>query len=191
MAFVALGMLTYTLVNVTWVFFRAKTFGKAWIVLRGMAGQNADTRPILSTFNLLSVGVIVGGILITHWLMRARTLESVVARAPALAGVRGLGAHGICDRDRAGGRKCLHLLPVLTAPHATPMRAETASDRPGVAQPVPAAPGAGAALGTDPARDGAGAGAAGGGWEHYWRAYGVTPSIAQQLWAVGHPASAH
>ena len=33
-----LGLLTYTLVNVTWVFFRAKTFGKAWIVLRGMAG---------------------------------------------------------------------------------------------------------------------------------------------------------
>ena len=84
LAFVALGILTYVLVNVTWVFFRAKTFGKAWIVLRGMAGQNAGTLPILSTFNLLSVGVIVGGILITHWLMRSRTLESVVARAPAL-----------------------------------------------------------------------------------------------------------
>jgi alginate O-acetyltransferase complex protein AlgI len=84
LAFVALGILTYALVNVTWVFFRAKTFGKAWIVLRGMAGQNAGTLPILSTFNLLSVGVIVGGILITHWLMRSRTLESVVARAPAL-----------------------------------------------------------------------------------------------------------
>jgi len=84
LAFVALGILTYALVNVTWVFFRAKTFGKAWTVLRGMAGQNADTRPILSTFNLLTVAVIVGGILITHWLMRSRTLESVVARAPAL-----------------------------------------------------------------------------------------------------------
>jgi len=84
LAFVALGILTYALVNVTWVFFRAKTFGKAWTVLRGMAGQNADTRPILSIFNLLTVAVIVGGILITHWLMRSRTLESVVARAPAL-----------------------------------------------------------------------------------------------------------
>jgi alginate O-acetyltransferase complex protein AlgI len=83
--FVLLGILTYTLVNLTWVFFRAKTFGKAWVVLRGMAGQNAATRPILSTFTLLSVAVIVGGILVTHWLMRSRTLESVVARAPALA----------------------------------------------------------------------------------------------------------
>ena len=81
----ALGILTYTLVNVTWVFFRAKTFAKAWSMLKGMAGQNADTHPILSTFTLLSVAAIVGGILVTHWFMRSRTLESVVARAPALA----------------------------------------------------------------------------------------------------------
>jgi alginate O-acetyltransferase complex protein AlgI len=88
LAFVALGILTYTLVNVTWVFFRAKTFGKAWLVLRGMVGQNAATRPILPTFTLLSVAAIVGGILLTHWLMRSRTLEAVVARAPAsLVGV--------------------------------------------------------------------------------------------------------
>ena len=71
--------------NVTWVFFRAKTFGKAWIVLRGMAGQNAAARPILATFSLLSAAAIVGALVLTHWLMRARTLESVVARAPAVA----------------------------------------------------------------------------------------------------------
>ena len=83
--FVLLGLLTYTLVNVTWVFFRAKTFSKAWIVLRGMAGQNAAARPILATYSLLSVAAIVGALLVTHWLMRSRTLESVVARAPAAA----------------------------------------------------------------------------------------------------------
>ena len=83
LAFVALGLLTYMLVNLTWVFFRAKTFGKAWIVLRGMLGQNAETKPILATFSLISVAAIVTGIVATHWLMRARTLESVVARTPA------------------------------------------------------------------------------------------------------------
>jgi alginate O-acetyltransferase complex protein AlgI len=82
-AFVALGLLTYTLVNVTWVFFRAKTFAKAWVVLSGMVGRSAATKPILSTFSLLTVVVIVGGMLVTHWLMRGRTLESVIARAPA------------------------------------------------------------------------------------------------------------
>jgi alginate O-acetyltransferase complex protein AlgI len=79
----ALGLLTYTLVNLTWVFFRAKTFGKAWVVLRGMFGASAPTKPILDTFSLLTVLVIVGGMLVTHWLMRGRTLESVIARAPA------------------------------------------------------------------------------------------------------------
>jgi alginate O-acetyltransferase complex protein AlgI len=81
--FVALGLLTYTLVNLTWVFFRAKTFAKAWVVLRGMFGQSGAVKPILDTFSLLTVAVIVGGMVLTHWLMRGRTLESVIARAPA------------------------------------------------------------------------------------------------------------
>jgi alginate O-acetyltransferase complex protein AlgI len=83
--FVLLGLLTYTLVNVTWVFFRAKTFGRAWSVLRGMVGQNAGAKPILATFSLVSVAAIVGALVLTHWLMRARTLESVVARTPSVA----------------------------------------------------------------------------------------------------------
>jgi alginate O-acetyltransferase complex protein AlgI len=82
--FVLLGLLTYTLVNITWVFFRAKTFAKAWIVLRGMFGQNAGAPPILSTYLLTVVAAIVGALLVTHWLMRARTLESLLARAPPL-----------------------------------------------------------------------------------------------------------
>jgi alginate O-acetyltransferase complex protein AlgI len=83
--FVALGVLTYALVNLTWVFFRAKTFGKAWLVLCGMLGQNAPPKPILATSSLIFVATIVGGIVLTHWLMRTRTLESVVARTPAAA----------------------------------------------------------------------------------------------------------
>jgi alginate O-acetyltransferase complex protein AlgI len=85
LVFVLLGLLTYTLVNVTWVFFRAKTFSKAWVVLRGMAGQNAAAKPILATFSLICVLAVVGGLVLSHWLMRTRTLESVVARAPAAA----------------------------------------------------------------------------------------------------------
>jgi alginate O-acetyltransferase complex protein AlgI len=84
-AFVALGLLTYLLVNLTWVFFRAKTFGKAWSVLGGMLGQHAAAQPILAMFSLISVAAIVAGIVATHWLMRERTLESVVTRTPAVA----------------------------------------------------------------------------------------------------------
>ncbi len=82
-ALFALGLLTYFLVNVTWVFFRAESFEKAWNVLRGMFGFNAGAAPILAGVYVASAAVIVTGIVLTHWLMRRRTLESVVARAPA------------------------------------------------------------------------------------------------------------
>src|ERR1700751_1791312 len=75
-AFVALGLLAYTLVNLTWVFFRANTFGKAWAVLCGMLGLNGGAKPILETFYIVSVGAIVGGLVLAHWLMRGRTLEA-------------------------------------------------------------------------------------------------------------------
>ena len=102
--FVALGVLTYTLVNVTWVFFRAKTFSKAWMVLGGMFGQNAQAKPILEISSLAFVAAIVGGIVVTHWLMRARTLESVVTMTPApvLSAVLALMAFAIITAQGSG-----------------------------------------------------------------------------------------
>ena len=85
LALFALGMLTYALVNITWVFFRAHTFGKAWIVLRGMFGGNANAAPILPTVQLAMTALIVGGLVTAHWLMRERTLESMLERAPAVS----------------------------------------------------------------------------------------------------------
>lgn len=82
-ALLGLGALTYALINVTWVFFRAKSFGKAWLVLNGMFGFNAAAQPILPAVHLVMVGGIVGAIVFAHWLMRNRTLESAVARMPA------------------------------------------------------------------------------------------------------------
>lgn len=83
LALVGLGLLTYALINVTWVFFRARSFGKAWTVLRGMFGFNGDSQPILPTVHLVAVVSIVGAIVFAHWLMRARTLEDAIARTPA------------------------------------------------------------------------------------------------------------
>ena len=85
LATLALGLLTWMLVNVTWVFFRARSFGTAWQVLRGMSGQNGAAKPILDTVFLVVVPLVVTGIVLSHWLMRQRTLESVLERAhPAL-----------------------------------------------------------------------------------------------------------
>jgi alginate O-acetyltransferase complex protein AlgI len=79
----ALGAATYALVNIAWVFFRAKSFGGAWVVLKGMFGLNAEPVPILAFAHLVAVVVIVGGLVATHSLMRSRTLESVIARTPS------------------------------------------------------------------------------------------------------------
>lgn len=103
-ALLVLGLLTYTLVNVTWVFFRAKTFGRAWIVLSGMFGQNVGPVPILAGVYLISIALIVGSLLFVHWLMRDQTLESVLAHtpAPAIAGAWTLMATAIIIEHGSG-----------------------------------------------------------------------------------------
>jgi len=78
----ALGLLTYALVNVTWVFFRAHTFGGAARILQGMFGFAAGAEPVLATIYMIKIGVLITGVVATHWLMRERELEQVVSRTP-------------------------------------------------------------------------------------------------------------
>ena len=80
MALAALGLLTFALTNVTWVFFRAKTFPKAWQVLSGMFGMNPTPVPLIALVYLITTAMIVAGIVGAHWFMRQQTLESVVSR---------------------------------------------------------------------------------------------------------------
>ena len=82
-AIVALGLLTYLLVNITWVFFRAKTFTGAATMLQSMAGAAANPIPMLALLPMLYAMVIVTGIVGTHWAMRGKTLEIAVERTPA------------------------------------------------------------------------------------------------------------
>jgi alginate O-acetyltransferase complex protein AlgI len=77
----AMGLFTWMLINITWVFFRAKTFAGAWAMLAGMFGQHPAAAPLLPTIYLIEVTVTMLGILTAHWLMRERTIEKVVASA--------------------------------------------------------------------------------------------------------------
>lgn len=79
-AMIGLGALTFLLVNVAWVFFRATTFERAWAVIVGMAGAATDPVPMIPGIHLLLVPPIVGGIVLAHALMRKRTLESAIER---------------------------------------------------------------------------------------------------------------
>jgi alginate O-acetyltransferase complex protein AlgI len=77
----ALGLLTFVLVNIAWVFFRAKTFPQAWLILRGMFGRNAHAEPILAAIYLLTTIVIITGLVLAHCFMRNQTLEAAIGRA--------------------------------------------------------------------------------------------------------------
>ena len=79
---VLLALLTYFLVNITWVFFRADTFAGAARILQGMGGLAAEPVAVLPTIFMIKVAVIIAGMVTIQWLMRKRTLEAVVARAP-------------------------------------------------------------------------------------------------------------
>jgi alginate O-acetyltransferase complex protein AlgI len=78
----ALALLTYALVNITWVFFRAADFSGAARILQGMSGFATEPAAVLPTVFMIKVGVIVAGMVAIQWLLRKRTLEDVVARSP-------------------------------------------------------------------------------------------------------------
>jgi len=91
----ALGILTYVLVNITWVFFRAKDFTVASTLLQSMAGAAAKPVPMIALLPMVYAMVIVVGIVGTHWAMRDKTLEIAVERTPAwlvgaLLGIMGI-----------------------------------------------------------------------------------------------------
>ena len=77
------GSKTYALINITWVFFRAKDFTVASTMLTSMAGLAAKPIPMIALLPMIYAMVIVGGIVATHWAMRDKTLEIAVERTPA------------------------------------------------------------------------------------------------------------
>ncbi len=80
LAKVALGLLTFVLVDIAWVFFRARTFPTAIGVLRGMFGGNSRAAPILPAIYLATTALIMAGLLLAHASMRGTTLEAAIGR---------------------------------------------------------------------------------------------------------------
>ncbi|MES3035469.1 MAG: MBOAT family O-acyltransferase [Gemmatimonadota bacterium] len=82
---VAIALLTYALINITWVFFRAKEFGTARRLLESMLLVDRSGAPLLSSYKVISALTTVGLLVLVHWFMRDRTLHGVAARVPAPA----------------------------------------------------------------------------------------------------------
>ncbi|MCB0596503.1 MAG: MBOAT family protein [Lewinellaceae bacterium] len=76
-----LVLLTFLLVNVTWVFFRATDFSTAWRLLSSMFGLAPEGTALLPTIDIIKVSVVTLGLLLTHFLMRNTTVSALVQKS--------------------------------------------------------------------------------------------------------------
>ena len=77
-----MGIATYVVVCVAWVFFRAADFRMAAGLILAMAGRLPIGDAILPTREILQVALVTGGLLTAHWLLRHTSVEAVVAKLP-------------------------------------------------------------------------------------------------------------
>ena len=77
-----LALLTFFLVNVTWVFFRATDFTSAWRILSSMFFFAHDGHVLLSTLSMIKIAFIITGVIIFHWLMRNTKVLTVAEKMP-------------------------------------------------------------------------------------------------------------
>jgi len=79
----AAGAITFLLVCLAWVFFRAPTFARAFEVVRGLVGAGGAAH-LLGFVDHAVIAVAIAGVLAASWAMRERRIEHVVARTPLL-----------------------------------------------------------------------------------------------------------
>lgn len=85
---ILLALLTYTLVNFTWVFFRAREFSTAKNMISSMLFMNGDGEKILGTFDIIKVFTIITILFICHWIMRNTSMKEVSLKtSPWVLGV--------------------------------------------------------------------------------------------------------
>ncbi len=77
-----LAMLTFFLINVTWVFFRAPDFTSAWRMLTSMFSHVPKGAVLLSTLTIIKVSVIIIGMVVFHWFMRNTRVLNVANKLP-------------------------------------------------------------------------------------------------------------
>jgi len=77
-----LALLTFFLVNVTWVFFRATSFDSAVLILLCMFGVITQGPKMLSTPDMLKIGIVTLGLITCHWNMRDRSVKDLFKSLP-------------------------------------------------------------------------------------------------------------
>jgi len=80
---IAMALVTYFLVNITWVFFRAQSFGEASTYLASMFAIAPAPKKVLYLNEIVPAAIAIAGMVVTHWRMRDTSMEAVVAKTPA------------------------------------------------------------------------------------------------------------
>ena len=83
-----LALVTYTCVNITWVFFRAREFDTAWNMIQSMLFLNPDGTKVLETFDIIKVFTLIGALFCVHWFMRNTSVREVASKiSPYVLGI--------------------------------------------------------------------------------------------------------
>lgn len=78
-----LALLTFLLVCITWVFFRANSFEQAVNVVAAMLALSPSPATLsLSSSSVVTSVAVVGSIVCIHWVLREHFLESIVEKLP-------------------------------------------------------------------------------------------------------------
>jgi D-alanyl-lipoteichoic acid acyltransferase DltB (MBOAT superfamily) len=77
-----LALLTFFLINVTWVFFRSPDFTSAWRLLLSMFSNVKGGNVLLPALTVIKVSVIVVLMVAFHWMMRNTRVLNVAEKLP-------------------------------------------------------------------------------------------------------------
>ena len=78
-----LGLLTFFLVSLTWVFFRSADFPSAWNLMGSLFGFYVESSQLLSTREILQVLLVILGLLGSHWYLHEMRLEHAMEKFSA------------------------------------------------------------------------------------------------------------
>ena len=91
----SLALLTFLIVSLSWVFFRAKNIGSALYLMEKMIGW-PGRRVLATRYDLVMVLSITAALLAIHWILRKEVLRRVVERIPWWLRGLGLAAAIVC-----------------------------------------------------------------------------------------------
>lgn len=80
---ILLALFTYALVNITWVFFRARDFSTSIDILSSMFLMNPEGEKVLGLAEIGKVGIVITVLFLCHWMMRNSSMSAVSKKTPS------------------------------------------------------------------------------------------------------------